>query len=326
MLDQALRGQLFHLEAQKYRVATDIRAKFFEALAMQQRVKLIEDFRSVTDKGLALSELRKKAKEGSQLDVVQAKVQKNEIDLALQQAEVSLEAAWRELAAFAGNPQMVRMKLLGDLPVKESSLEWTSLAETIVASSPEYLAARTRVGRAQANLARQCVQAVPNLDVQFGAGTDNATNSGLINLQIGAPMPVFNKNQGNIATARAELSRSTQEVQRIENSIKARLAAVSRDYDSALAGVTKYSNDILPNASEGLKLAETAYKAGETSFLQVLVARRTYFDTNLQYIASQSQLAGARARVDGYVLAGALDSVLDNSGDDSLRGRTCSQQ
>ena len=139
-------------------------------------------------------------------------------------------------------------------------------------------------------------------------------------------MPVFNKNQGNIAAARAELSRSTQEVQRIENSIKARLAVVSRDYDSALAGVTKYSNDILPNASEGLELAETAYKAGETSFLQVLVARRTYFDTNLQYIASQSQLAGARARVDGYVLTGALDAVLDNSGDDSLRGLTFSQQ
>ncbi len=103
VLDHALRARLFQLEAQKYRVATDIRVKFFDALAMQQRVRLIKDFRHVTDKGLELSELRKKAKEGSQLDVVQAKVQKNEIDLALQQAEVSFEAAWRELAAFAGN-------------------------------------------------------------------------------------------------------------------------------------------------------------------------------------------------------------------------------
>ena len=93
-----------------------------------------------------------------------------------------------------------------------------------------------------------------------------------------------------------------------------------------MIAVQQYASDILPNAEEGLKLAELAYKAGETSFVQVLVARRTYFDTNLQYIVSQQQLAQARARVDGFVLTGALDAVVDNSGDDSLRGLTFSQQ
>ena len=87
------------------------------------------------------------------------------------------------------------------------------------------------------------------------------------------------------------------------------MAAVSRDYDSSLIAVQQYASDILPNAEEGLKLAELAYKAGETSFVQVLVARRTYFDTNLQYIVSQQQLAQARARVDGFVLTGALDAA-----------------
>ena len=326
VLDEALRSQLLQLEAQKYRIATDIRVKFYDALAAQRRVKLIQDFQSVADKGLELAELRKKALEGSQLDVVQAKVQKNEIDLALQQAEISFSAAWRELVALAGTPQMMPVPLQGELPQTANSLDWSSLASTMVVSSPEYQAAQARVGQARANIDRQCVQAVPNLDVQFAAGADNGTNSGLINLQIGAPIPVFNKNQGNIAAARAELMRASREVERIENAIKARLAAVSRDYDSSLAGVAKYATDILPNADDGLKLAEQAYKAGETSFVQVLVARRTYFDTNLQYIASQTQLAQAQAQVDGYVLTGALDAVTDNSGDDSLRGLTFSQQ
>ena len=148
----------------------------------------------------------------------------------------------------------------------------------------------------------------------------------MINFQVGAPIPVFNKNQGNISAARAEYVRASRELERIQNSIKARLAQVSRDYDSSMVAVEQYSKDILPNSEDGLKLAELAYKAGETSFVQVLVARRTYFDTNLQYIVSQQQLAQARARVDGFVLTGALDAVVDNSGDDSLRGLTFSQQ
>ncbi len=326
VLNEALRAQLLQLEAQKYRVATDIRVKFYDALAAQRRIQLIHDFQSVADKGLELAELRKTALEGSQLDVLQAKVQKNEIDLALQQAEVSFQAAWRELAALAGSPNMTPVVIAGELPESESTLDWQMLASTIVTSSPEYQSAQTRVSQAKANLQRQCVQPIPNLDVTFGAGVDNGTNNGLINLQVGAPIPVFNKNQGNIAAARAELMRASREVERIENSIKARLAVVSRDYDSSLAAVVKYANDILPNADESLKLADIAYKAGETSFVQVLVARRTYFDTNLQYIASRSLLAQARAKVDGYVLTGALDAVQDNSGDDSLRGLTFSQQ
>ncbi len=326
VLNEALRSQLLQLEAQKYRVATDIRVKFYDALAAQQRVKLIEDFRSVADKGLELAELRKKALEGSQLDVVQAKVQKNEIDLALKQAHISFAAAWRELVALAGTPQMMPTSLQGELPHSQDPLDWSGLAADLIASSPEYQAAQTRICQARANLDRQCVQPIPNLDFQIGAGTDNATNSGLINVQVGAPIPVFNKNQGNIAAARAELLRASMEAERIENSIKARLASVSRDYDSSLAAVTMYSQDILPNADEGLRLAETAYKAGETNFVQVLVARRTYFDTNLQYIGSRAQLAQARAKVDGYLLTGALDEVVDASGDDSLRGLTFSQQ
>lgn len=326
VLNEALRAQLLQLEAQKYRVATDIRIKFYDALATQRRIELIRDFQSVSDKGVELAELRKQAMEGSQLDVVQAMVQQNEIDLALQQAEVSYIASWRELAALAGTPQMTPVTLQGELPQAETTIDWETLASTMVVSSPEYRTAQARVSQAAANIDRQNVQAIPNLDVNFGSGYDNGTNSGLINLQIGAPIPVFNKNQGNIAAARAEQMRAYREVERIANAIKARLGAVSRDYDSSLAAVTKYANDILPNADKGLELAEIAYKAGETSFLQVLVARRTYFDANLQFIASQAKLAQARAQVDGYVLTGALDAVEDRSGDDSLRGLTFSQQ
>ena len=326
VLNEALRAQLMQLEAQKYRIATDIRFTFYEALAAQQRVDLIRNFQSVADKGVDIAEQLKEAQEGSQLEIVQAKVQKNEIDLALRQAQIRFDAAWREMAALAGNPDMMPVPLQGTLPGSETTLDWSIVASTMIASSPEVQSAQARINQARANLCRQQAQPIPNLDLQLASGYDNGTDNGLINFQVGAPIPVFNKNQGNISAARAEYVRASRELQRIENSIKARLAQVSRDYDSSLVAVDQYANDILPNAEEGLKLAELAYKAGETSFVQVLVARRTYFDTNLQYIVSQQQLAQARARVDGFVLTGALDAVVDNSGDDSLRGLTLSQQ
>ncbi len=326
VLNEALRSQLLELEAQKYRVATDVRVKFFEALAIQQQQKLIGDFQTIANKGVELANLRKNAGEGSQLEVVQAKVQQNEIDLALQQAQANFDGAWRELVALVGSPGMLPATLHGALPTSDVDVDWNGLAASILQASPEYCAAEVRVAQARANLQRQCVQPIPNLNVSFGAGVDNGTNSGLMNLQVGAPLPVFNQNQGNIAAARAELTRAARDVARIENSIKARVGAVSGDYNASLVAVNKYAVDILPNAQEGLKLAEIAYKAGETSFVQVLVARRTYFDSNLQFLKSQTLLAQSRALVDGYVLTGSLAALTDNSGDSSLRDLTLGQE
>ncbi len=326
VLNEALRAQLLQLEAQKYRVATDIRITFYTALAAQRRLNLVRDFQAVANKGLELAELRKKGQEGSQLDVVQAEVQKNEIDLLLQQVEVRYQAAWRELAALAGSPELQPVPLLAELPTEATDLDWQDVASMMVVSSPEYQAAQARVTQARANISRQDVQKIPNLNVNLGTGSDQATGTGLINLVIGVPIPVFNRNQGNVSAALAEYIRACREVERVQNSIRQRLAVVSSDYGSSRVAVDRYSRLILPNAAETLKLAEIAYKAGETSFVQVLVARRTYFDTNLKYLSSQTLLAQSGARVDGYVLTGALNPVVDGSGSASLRSQTLSQQ
>ena len=326
VLNEALRAQLLELEAQKLRVSTDIRIRFFEALASQRRIELIKDFQSVTAKGLELANLRKKASEGSQLEVLQAKVQKNEIDLALQQAELTYAATWRELAAFAGSPSLQMTRLQGELPVSPREQDWDGMTTSVLELSPEYDAAKVRVRQAQVSLQRHGVQAIPNLTVSLAGGADRGTNAGIINLQVGAPIPVFNKNQGNIAASQAEYRRAVLEAKRVEDSIKARMAVVSRDYDTSSVAVTKYAIEILPSAQESLDLAEQAYKGGETSFVQALIARRTYFDANLQYLAAQSQHAQAKSKVDGLVLTGGLDAVIDNSGDDGLRGLTFSQQ
>ena len=168
------------------------------------QVALSSDFQVVGKTGFELAELRKRAMEASQIEVLLSKIQMNQIDLLKQQAEVKYAAAWRELAAMVGNPELPPVRLEGELVTEVQSIDWTNTRETIFVGSPEYRAAQTRVRQAQINLERQGVQAIPNLIVQMAGGTDNGTNSGMLNLQVGAPIPVFNKNQGNVAAARAE--------------------------------------------------------------------------------------------------------------------------
>jgi outer membrane protein, heavy metal efflux system len=326
VLNQDVQVQLWEVEAQRYRVLTDIRLRFVEALTAQRRLKLTEEFLMVAQEGVRIAQLRKDAMEGSQPEVLQAEIQMNEVIVSRQRAQFAFDAAWKELTATAGVPDMAPVELIGSLESDVLSREWDAMYQNIVASSPELRAAYSRIERARANLERQRVQPIPNLQVQLHGGTDLATNSSLMNLQVGMPIPIFNRNRGNINAAYSEYVRATQNVRRLELSLKARLAGVAQEFDSAAVTVQRYETQILPKARDTLTLSEQAYAAGEFNFLQVLIARRTFFETNLQYVQALSELAQADATVDGLLLTGGLTSTPDFTGDDGLRGHALSGQ
>jgi cobalt-zinc-cadmium efflux system outer membrane protein len=326
VLNEAVRAQLQELEAQKLRVATDIKTVYYDSIRIQQQLSAIEQFAGLLQQGVNAAEQRMQAGEGSKIDLLQTQVQLKQLELDRRQLKVSLDARLREIVAIVGMPDMQLEGVSGELPETPITQDWKALESLIVGSSPEYAAAQARIRQASAAVRRQESQPLPNLGVQFGAGVDNSTNSGMMNVQVGAPIPVFNKNQGNIAAARAEYCRALQEAQRIDNAIRARLAIASGEYCRADEAVKMYASELLPAAQETLNLAEEAYKAGEQDFIQLLVTRRTYFDTNLAFIAARAQLASAQAQIDGYLLTGALNAVINNSGDDSLRGLTLGQE
>lgn len=324
VLNQEIQSQLWEVETQRFRVLTDVRQRFYEALAAQRRMKLANEFEVVANKGVGVAEARMNAKEGTRPEVLQAEIQLKQVQLQHRQAAAAYRGAWKQLMATAGMPDAEQGSLDGELAEFAQARDWDAITAQILASSPELQGARARLSRARANVDRQQAQAIPNLTLMLAAGQDNGTNSGFLNTQVGLPLPIHNKNQGNIAAAQAEFCRASQDVRRTELAIEARLAGVIRDYESSAAAVEQYHQEILPRAEETLKLAEVGYKAGQFDFLQVLIARRTFFDANLEFVVAQVSLAKASVMLDGQVLSGGLDATRDTEFNSGLRDQTLS--
>jgi len=322
VLGRARQAQMWDVESQRYRVLTDVRLRYYEALAAQKKMELTLDFAEVTRKGVRLSQIRKEALEGSQIEVLQSQIQLDEVELLRQQAEYEYESAWKDLVAIAGVPYLMPAALEGELRPSTADQNWDNLYSMMLGNSPELASAQNRVAEMAALVDRQKVQAIPNLTFELGAGVDNSTDSGMINLNVEAPLPLYNKNQGNISAAYADYCRATQNVERIRLTLKSRLARVAQQYNVARAGVLKYENEILPKAQETLDLSQQAYDAGELNFLQILIVRKTYFESNLEAVKARRDLAQAQVKIDGLLLSGALDAPADFDRDDSLRSQS----
>lgn len=324
VLKQEVQSQLWEVETQRYRVLTDVRQRFYDTLAAQRRLELATEFHAVAEKGVTIAQARREAAEGTVPEVLQAEIQFRQIVILRRQAEVNYRGAWKQLMAMTGTPDLPLGKLIGALPDSAKTRAWEVVETELMASSPELQAARSRVSRARAYLDRQQVQTVPNLTVMMGAGVDNATDSGFINTQVGLPLPIFNRNEGNISAAHAELCRASQEVRRMELAIKSRLAQAGQQYDAAAVAVEQYEQEILPRAQTTLDLTERAYSEGQLEFLQTLVVRRTFFDAKQEYVSAQRDLAHATALIEGLMLSGGLDATRDTEFDSSVREQSLS--
>jgi outer membrane protein, heavy metal efflux system len=301
-------------QAQRLRVLTDVRRGFYEVLVAQRTVELAQQLVGIGERGVKTAEELMKAKEVARADVLQARIESDSAKILLDKARNRFTGAWRNLAAVVGDPALQPSQLSGGLQDGLVPFTWEDTLNRLLEESPQLAGAQAGVARAQAALSRECAGRVPNVDLQAGVQYDNATRDTFASLQVGIPIPIYNRNQGNIHRAQAELSAARHEVRRVRLALEQRLAAVFEQYATAQQQVEKYSRDIMPNAQESLKLVSAGYRQGEFSYLMLLTAQRTYFQTSLTYLEALRDLRAATATLEGNLLSDSLQSSEPPSG------------
>lgn len=303
---QGVQQARWEYEAQRRRVLTDVRRGYFDVLVAQRTVDLAQQLVHLGQESVITAEKLMQAKEVARFDVLQARIEADSARVVAERARNRYQAAWRSLAAVVGNPDMPIAQLAGDVQEGLGPLTWEDGLARLLAESPVLAAARMGVCRAQTALARECAGRTPNFEIETGVQYDNASGYTFADVQIGMPIPMFNRNQGNIIKAQAELSAAQQNVRRVELELQQRLAVAFEQYANARFQVEKYSHDIAPNAKASLDLVTAGYQQGEFNYLTLLTAQRTFFQTNVAYLEALRELRFATATIDGNLLADSL--------------------
>jgi cobalt-zinc-cadmium efflux system outer membrane protein len=298
------------LMAQEWRVRTDVRIAFYRVLIAQRQFQLATDLQKVAGENLKAAESLERGKEVGQIDVVQAQLELENVRILLENARNRERAAWRTLASVVGDSELPSKSLVGDVEEERDRHEWQPTLARLLSTSPEIAAQMAEVDRARWAAERARVEKTPNLTVQ---GLINVRDNGIGgrsdgSLTVGVPLPLWNRNQGAIVqTAQAAVA-AERALQQLELALQNRLVPVFERYSNALNQASKYRDKILPGALRALELAKATYQAGETSYVNLLTAQRTYSQTNLNYLESLRELREAEAQIEGLLLSGSLET------------------
>ncbi len=290
------------LIVQRFALLTDVRKAYVTVLTLQQRITLLKALVKLAEQSLKNAKDLEKGQLIAELDVVPFEVDLERFKADLDAAKQQKEAAWRQLLARIGLPPARQVKLDGSLQQTLPDYSFNQSRSFVVTSHPMILASRKGVERAVLAVKRAEARGVPNFTV--GAGYQRNFNDKLnqATYQIQIPIPLFNRNQGNVRAAKAELARAAQDIRGVENDLTRRLAAAFGNYNSARKQAERYRTTLLPRAEKAYELSRKAFQGGEFQYLRVIQAQRAVAQARLQYLRLLSRAWLSAGDISGLLL------------------------
>ena len=286
-------------DGKRLEVLTETAQVFIDVLTAQARVELVRQNVQLAESFLPESRKRVEAGRASAAEKMRGEIDVQAARIELEKAERELGGARELLVSFWGEETPRFRAVLGDLdhtepaPPSAARLAGQLLENPQIARAPTELAQR----RAQVNAAR--AEAAPDLTLSAGYRRFAANNDQAAVLGFSVPLPLFDRNQGGIREAQAQL----EQAHRRQAATTAKLdAMLSQTYLTLLATqreIAALQEKILPFAEEAYTAIDQGYGAGRFGFLDLLEARRTLTSSRLQLLEAKRAYHRAVAEIEG---------------------------
>ncbi|NUO87407.1 MAG: TolC family protein, partial [Cupriavidus sp.] len=231
------------------------------------------------------------------LEATRARVEQANAELELAEATGALQSARQLLAALWGDSVPRFAQAQGDLDALPSRPAPAAL-QAALEDSPLLAASRLAAERSRAEVAVQRSRQYPDVTVSLGAKRDNEANRNMAVLGVAIPLPLFDRNQGNLYAAlrRADGAQDLHAATRVRLQGELQLASTQLSVSRAAAQTLQAS--VLPAAEQAYAAAARGFEAGKFNFLEVLDAQRTLFQARIRYLDVLARTYDAAASID----------------------------
>jgi cobalt-zinc-cadmium efflux system outer membrane protein len=271
-------------------------------LAIQRRIAVLDELVKLADQSYENAQKLFKQQQIPEVDLLPFQVELDRLRADAEAARHEQAAAWGRLTASVGVPDLPPTPLAGSLEVALPDYAFDRARAAMLEFHPEIRSAQVGITRAQLSLRRAEAERIPNVTLSggysrnFNDGEDQAT------YQVSVPLPVWNRNQGSIRAAQAEVGRAIQEVTRVQNDLTSRLWTAYGQFAAAKHRAERYRTSILPSATKAYRLSQEAFRGGQFDYLRVLQAQRAAAEANLEYIRALGEAWRAASEIAGLLL------------------------
>ena len=299
-------AQLAELQAT---VRANVAAAYFDVLTAQERLVLARDSAALAKSSTDTVSKRVAAGKVSPVEESKARVAEAGVRVELAQAASEQRNALSRLFALLGRidaPYTVLEGKAENLPSVPSLAD----LQPLIASSPGVVLARIEVDRRKALTDLEQSKRVPDVTVSVGMQRSNETQRNVLLFGVSVPLPVFDRNQGNLLEALKLEDKARDELQAATVRLHSEVAQARERLSTITAEVQSLQQDVLPGAKSAYDAATIGFENGKFNFLEVLDAQRTYFTAKSQYLKALGEAHRAAADIDRLLGASMVPGLI----------------
>lgn len=287
-------------EAARLDVLTTVVQRYVDVLATARVVTVNEQSLALAEQVFETVSRLVDAGEISSIERRRAAVELSEARIALQQAHRGLRSARAGLAGAIGLVDAPLGEVEGELPAPtdvpplETLLPLLEMNPAVARWEAETAQRKARVSLARA-------QAVPDINVGVGLQRFDETDDYAGVISFGLPLPIFNRNQGEVLEARFDLAKARAQRHAAVVAVRVELTQAYQDMQAAREEIQLLQEEALPAARSAYEDIRTAYRQGGRPLLDVLDAQRTHFALEARHVAALADYHQSAAQLERLV-------------------------
>ncbi|MCC6291540.1 MAG: TolC family protein [Bryobacterales bacterium] len=262
----------------------DVQNGFTEVLLAKENLNLARASLEGFNRIVAVNRTRVESGDLARVELVRSEVAALQFRNQVRQSELRLRLAKNRLQTLMGRTAFAAdFDVEGALRRDPLLLTQPEILRAALAARPDLDALRRDQARSQADVRLQIAQGKVDYSIGVGYNRQLRVGSGHRGDSLGVffslPLPMYNRNQGEIERARQELEQIQARIHGLEQEIAAEAANAFEQYSTAKTLLESIEADMLEQARRVLDVIGFSYRRGEAAFVELLDAQRTFNDT-----------------------------------------------
>jgi outer membrane protein, heavy metal efflux system len=289
------------VKAEMRTLRRNLRQSFYGLLAADERVRVAGEVADLLDRARQATQARFEEGAAPRIEVLSA-----DLALARSQADADLARSMRasalaDLNAVLNQPPGETVTITGDLAGAPSVPTFTRAMELASASNGELAAADREAAVELRRLDLLKAERIPTPTVTYGLPMNGDEFNVGQSLGIAMTVPLFTRNQGEMAQSRATLDQIRAKRDAARRQVESRVFAALARIDAQRKQLEAYRTTIVPRAVELAALAEESYKMGRTPVLALFEAQRALRDVKREQLDALVEFQAAVADLEEVI-------------------------
>lgn len=286
----AMNAQL-QVRRTRLQVLAQVKAAYFSLLVAQENLIVSNALVVFMDEVFRLQRARLQAGQAAGFEAGQLRGLADLAKVQLVTAQNNYVAAWKTLAARLGLPLMPITPVQGRADMPVPVVKYEAAFARMLSVHPDIIIGRNTRSRATIALKLEQVRPIPDLYV-YGTFQKDYTTPGLphttYNTQVGVPLPIWNRNRGNILSAQGDLGQAAQQLARAQVELTEQLANTFSQYETNRYQVQQLLNHILPDYARAFRGVYEQHQVDPDlmGFEGIIVAQQNLGTAVAQYITA----------------------------------------